>query len=209
MIQFMHHRLHIVMKKNIINLRMIELYRLGIALLMLSFLAGKVSAQAGISVNPGNTIPCGTTATLTASMGTAYLWSTAATTQAIMTGVAGIYTVTITDGAGATASASTTLIVTGDVTPPVAKCDTITVQLDANGEVLVDLDDVDDGSFDACSQVTLNVADWFTAGSDCASAVCVSDTMQLRSAVGGLPGSYTSSCLSNFSPESWMYFQVT
>ena len=188
---------------------MIELYRLGIALLMLSFLAGKVSAQS-ISIsensdtpNDGN-ITCGTPVQLTANPGSAlaYAWSTGATVQTISTTLAGAYTVTITYSSGATASASTTLTVTGDVTPPVAKCANITVQLDANGEALVDLDDVDDGSFDACSQVTLTVADWFTAGTDCASAVCVSDTMRLRSAVGGLPGSYTSSCLSNFSPES-------
>jgi len=123
MIQFMHYRLHIVMRKNMINLRMIELYRLGIALLMLMFLAGRASAQAMISVTPSNgIIVCGAQATLTANpAGNTYLWSTSATTQIINTGQAGTYTVTVTDGSGGTSTDSKVITVTNDNTPPVAK----------------------------------------------------------------------------------------
>jgi hypothetical protein len=62
------------------------------------------------------------------------------------------------------------------------------VPLDHNGEAQVYLDDVDDGSFDACSSVSLEVQDWFAAGDTCTKAVCVSDTMRFRAAVNGPNG---------------------
>ncbi|MFN5366020.1 MAG: hypothetical protein ACK5CH_11445, partial [Bacteroidota bacterium] len=200
-----------------INLRMIELYRLGIALLMLMFLAGRASSQGTMidideisgTTNDDGFILCGASVTLTANpAGNTYLWSTMHTTQAINVNLGGTYTVTVTDASMATSTASVVITVTNDNTPPVAKCDTITVQLDASGEALVTLADVDDGSFDACSQVSLNVQDWFTAGANCASAVCVSDTMQFRSAVNGSDGAYQSNCPIGSSFESWAYFQV-
>jgi hypothetical protein len=88
MIQFMHYRLHIVMRKNMINLRMIEFYRLGIALLMLMFFAGRASAQASITITESSgampndgIILCGAPVTLTANPpGNTYLWSTMHTT---------------------------------------------------------------------------------------------------------------------------------
>ncbi len=48
----------------------------------------------------------GATATLTASAGTAWQWSTGSTTRDISTTTAGTYTVTVTDGAGCTGTAS-------------------------------------------------------------------------------------------------------
>jgi hypothetical protein len=158
MIQFMHYRLHIAMRKNMINLRMIELYRLGIALLMLMFLAGRASAQANITVTENSGVPndgfilCGAQVTLTANPpGNTYLWSTTATSQTITVVKAGTYTVTVTNSSGGTSTDSKVITVTNDNTAPVAKCDTITKELDTNGEVILALDDVDDGSFDACS----------------------------------------------------------
>jgi len=123
-------------------------------------------------------------------------------------GSTNLTTLSVYDASGnaGTCIATVTVLSAGSL---VAKCDTITVQLDGNSEALVTLDDVDDGSFDACSQVALTVPDWFTAGTDCASAVCISDTIQLRSAVNGADGGYASNCPISSSFESWMYFQVT
>lgn len=67
------------------------------------------SASASVSVVTGTTptitpsgsvyLCTGGSVTLTASSGTSYLWSTGATTQAILVSNAGTYTVTVTDGA--------------------------------------------------------------------------------------------------------------
>ncbi|MFM7153171.1 MAG: hypothetical protein ACKOZV_03460, partial [Bacteroidota bacterium] len=199
-----------------INLRMIEFYRLGIALLMLMFFAGRVSAQASITItetsgamaNDG-IILCGASVTLTANpMDKTYLWSTSATTQTITVNLGGTYSVRVIDGSDTT-FASVVIEVTNDNTAPVAQCATITVQLDANGEALVDLDDVDNGSSDACSLVSLEVQDWFAAGDTCTKAVCVSDTMRFRAAVNGPNGGLNyESCIINEGPESWAYFEV-
>ncbi len=58
----------------------------------------------------GNTGYClGTTATLTASGGTSYSWSTGATTAALSITTGGTYAVTVTDGAGCTGTANITI----------------------------------------------------------------------------------------------------
>ncbi|MFM8489133.1 MAG: hypothetical protein ACKOCH_22605, partial [Bacteroidota bacterium] len=163
-----------------INLRMIEFYRLGIALLMLMFFAGRASAQASIMITESSGTPddgileCGRghSATLTASGGETYLWDGGQTDAAItVTPLATTtYTVSVTSGT-LTTTISVEIMVT-DTRPPIAKCDTITVKLDSEGLVLVDLEDVDDNSFDSCSAaVTLSVPGWFTAGRECSGAV--------------------------------------
>ena len=52
---------------------------------------------------------CGTSATLTASQGSSYVWSTGATTQSITVNSQGSFSVTITDSKGCTSTASTTI----------------------------------------------------------------------------------------------------
>src|SRR5450759_3085919 len=53
----------------------------------------------------------GATATLTASGGTSYIWSSGETTSAITKGTAGTYTVTVTHANGCTATATATVVV--------------------------------------------------------------------------------------------------
>ncbi len=65
-------------------------------------------------------ICAGGTATLTATGGTSYVWSTGATTTSITASVAGAYTVTATNAAGCTATASGTLTVNANPAPSVA-----------------------------------------------------------------------------------------
>ncbi|HEX5001054.1 MAG TPA: PKD domain-containing protein [Bacteroidia bacterium] len=67
----------------------------------------------GIVVSPTNVQVCsGSTAVLSAgNPGSTYLWSTGATSQNISVGTAGIYTVTITDVTGCSASVSSNLMV--------------------------------------------------------------------------------------------------
>ncbi|MFN0036909.1 MAG: hypothetical protein ACKVUS_17775, partial [Saprospiraceae bacterium] len=69
-----------------------------------------VTETSGHTNNDG-AICAGAPATLTASGGTSYLWSTSATTAAISTSVADTYTVIVTDAAGCTTSTSTTITV--------------------------------------------------------------------------------------------------
>jgi len=57
------------------------------------------------------TVCAGNNATLTATGGVSYQWSTGALTPSITTGIAGIYTVTATNASGCTASASGTVTV--------------------------------------------------------------------------------------------------
>ncbi len=72
---------------------------------------------ASISNSGSTTICAGSSVNLTASAGTAYAWSNGATTASIAVNATGNYTVSITNAAGCTSSASTAITV---VTPTVA-----------------------------------------------------------------------------------------
>jgi predicted transcriptional regulator len=72
---------------------------------------------ASIANSGSNTICAGSSVNLTASAGTAYAWSNGATTASIAVNATGNYTVSITNAAGCTSSASTAITV---VTPTVA-----------------------------------------------------------------------------------------
>jgi hypothetical protein len=72
---------------------------------------------ASISNSGSNTICAGSSVNLTASAGTAYAWNNGATTASIAVNTTGNYTVSITNVAGCTSSASTAITV---VTPTVA-----------------------------------------------------------------------------------------
>ena len=77
------------------------------------------SFVAGVSVNSQN-ICTGTTATLTATGGATYLWSTSDTTASIHETTAGTYTVTVTNSSTCTATVSGTVTVTSTPFPPAA-----------------------------------------------------------------------------------------
>jgi hypothetical protein len=72
---------------------------------------------ASISNSGSNTICAGSSVSLTASGGTAYAWSNGATTAAIAVNATGNYTVQVSNAAGCTSSASSTITV---VTPTAA-----------------------------------------------------------------------------------------
>jgi PKD repeat protein len=65
-------------------------------------------------------------------------------------------TLTVTDANGNTSTCDATVTVEDNITPT-AICQDITVQLDANGEVVITAADIDNGSFDNCGSVTLTV----------------------------------------------------
>ncbi len=77
------------------------------------------SFVASVSVNNQN-ICAGTTATLTATGGPGYLWSTSDTTASIHETTAGTYSVTITNSSACTASVSGNVTVTSIPYPPAA-----------------------------------------------------------------------------------------
>ncbi len=89
-----------------------------------------------------------------------YLWSNTATTQFISPPTSTVgsatYTVTVTDGNGFTASNSITAVV-GDVQPPTASCQNITVDLDATGNATITPAMVNNGSTDNCSIASMSV----------------------------------------------------
>ncbi len=62
-------------------------------------------------------------------------------------------TLTVTDDSGNEATCTATVTVT-DTGEPVAECQSITVQLDADGNVDITADQIDNGSFDACGSVS-------------------------------------------------------
>jgi len=76
------------------------------------------------TVNNDGTICMGASATLTASGGSAYLWSTTATTAAITASAAGTYTVTVTNANGCTSVTSTVLTVTALPSPSISIAET-------------------------------------------------------------------------------------
>lgn len=108
----------------------------------------------------------GETIELTSGVGTSYSWSTlsgySSTDQnpTILNSALtdfGLYTVEVTDAAqfGCVDEATTTVLGAADLFDPVAACQNITVQLDASGNVSIIGSDIDGGSTDDCSIVSL------------------------------------------------------
>jgi hypothetical protein len=88
----------------------------------------KVAATISINetsglINNDGVICAGATATLTASGGGTYLWNTGATTVSITTGVAGTYTVTVTNPTGCSFPVSRVITVTPNPTPVITVTD--------------------------------------------------------------------------------------
>ncbi|MGB4838531.1 MAG: PKD domain-containing protein, partial [Saprospiraceae bacterium] len=89
------------------------------------------SRVVNINVNPTatisgtNTICSGSNTTFTASGGSTYLWSTTATTAAIIVSMAGTYTVTVTNASGCTATATSVLTVNANPTASISGTNTI------------------------------------------------------------------------------------
>jgi gliding motility-associated-like protein len=95
--------------------------------------------NSGLANNDG-IICIGTTATLTASGGTFYSWSSGETTAAIVKGTAGTYTVTVTDANGCTDTEAVNItvnalpIVTAGSNSPVCEGDKINLTSSGGGE---------------------------------------------------------------------------
>lgn len=102
-----------------------------------------------------NPICPGTTVQLTADAGDSYAWSTSETTQSITVG-AGTYTVTVTSGF--CTSTVTYTVTEGDLQPPTAAAQNVTVFLDAFGNASVTAAQVDNGSSDNCGIATMSVS---------------------------------------------------
>lgn len=84
-----------------------------------AFVSVTINPAISASVSPSTSVFCGTNITLTSSPAVSYLWSTGATTQTISAG-AGTYTVTVTNAAGCTASASGVISSGSSVTPTIS-----------------------------------------------------------------------------------------
>ena len=85
-------------------------------------------------------------------------------------------TLTVTD-ANSNTSTCTAQVTVIDTIPPSANCQDITIQLDASGTAMIDGSDIDNGSSDVCSMVTLDVSpDGFTCDSVGANTVILSVT---------------------------------
>jgi hypothetical protein len=123
-----------------------------------------------VTVNPvptadagaDRTICEGTSTDLTATgagVGGSYLWSNGETTATITVSPASTttYNVTVTTAAGCISVGDVTVTV-GDFTLPTPVCQSITVQLDATGNVSIAAADIDGGSSDNCGQVTLSAS---------------------------------------------------
>jgi len=86
-----------------------------------------------------------------------YTWSNGMTGASVSGLAAGSYTVTVSDGIGCTATAST-VVLSIDVTPPVVHLlSNLDVYLDANGNVDIPGNMLDNGSTDACGNITITV----------------------------------------------------
>lgn len=85
-----------------------------------------------------------------------YLWSNGQTSFQAINLVAGTYSVTVTDGTGCSVVESVTLE-SSDLISPVALSKNATIYLDENGMAVLDPALVDNGSYDNCSQINLEV----------------------------------------------------
>jgi predicted transcriptional regulator len=96
-----------------------------------------VNTPAVASISGAAAICSGATTTLTASAGASWLWSTGATTQSILTGIAGTYTVAVTDANNCVSNAMHTLTVnanpTGNVIGSTSICAGKSTTLTASG----------------------------------------------------------------------------
>ena len=92
---------------------------------------------AKITANRAGTIVQGDVVTLTATAGSAYLWSTGATTQTITTNIAGTFTVTVTNPCGTATSAPFVVSVINNPSNPAvtgaARCGPGSITLSATG----------------------------------------------------------------------------
>ncbi len=68
-------------------------------------------------------------------------------------------TLTVTDTAGFTVSCTTIVTVVDDILP-VAICQDVTLSLDINGEATLSVEDINNGSFDNCSSVGLDLSNF-------------------------------------------------
>ena len=66
-------------------------------------------------------------------------------------------TLTVTDAFG-NEDTCDALVTVEDIIPPTAICQAITIQLDTNGNATITADDIDNGSSDVCSAVTLSIS---------------------------------------------------
>lgn len=77
------------------------------------------ACQVSASITGQASLCTGSSTTLTASGGTTYIWNTGANTNTLSTTVSGTYSVTVTDAAGCTASASVSVIFSDCTIPTV------------------------------------------------------------------------------------------
>jgi uncharacterized repeat protein (TIGR01451 family) len=94
------------------------------------------ATPATITASGPTTFCSGGSVTLTASNGSAYLWSTGATTQSITVGASGNYSVTVTDGNGCNAISAPATVTVNPLPPvvitgPAQTCPGTTITLDA------------------------------------------------------------------------------
>ncbi|MBI1184551.1 choice-of-anchor A family protein [bacterium] len=85
-----------------------------------------------------------------------YKWSNGATTKDLSNIGSGTYTVVVTDAVGCTASKTFT-VEDKDLTAPVARCKSITVELDEHGMASIDASTIDNGSTDNCGIASITV----------------------------------------------------
>jgi hypothetical protein len=90
--------------------------------------------------------------------GYAYAWSNGATTASITGLMAGMYTVTVTD-TNMCSTIDTVTILELDSTISVLATQDITVYLDANGEVVINALQIDNGTLDSCGIVSMTIND--------------------------------------------------